>query len=278
MSSRRRTVGTLATVVTLAVAAQAGYVVQPGDTLSAIAARLGTTVRALVEANGIADPDRVQAGRTLELPGGGPAPASGDEARYRVRAGDALSRIARDAGVSVGALQRANGITDADRIQVGQVLRIPGATAPAAPTSAGEPGGPPAGAARRPEAGRVITVVARRYGWNPAFVKALAWQESGWQMGRVSSTGAVGIMQVMPGTGDFVSQELVGRRLELRDPVDNVTAGVVFLDHLWDLTDGDVEQTLAGYYQGLASVRRNGRYPSTDAYIANVLALRSRFS
>jgi N-acetylmuramoyl-L-alanine amidase len=43
------------------------------------------------------------------------------------------------------------------------------------------------------------------------------------------------------------------------------------------LPDGDVEQTLAGYYQGLRSVRENGRYASTDRYIANVLALRERF-
>lgn len=274
-----RTAAVLATVVALATVAQAGYVVQPGDTLSGVAARLGTTVRALVDANGIGDPDRIQAGRTLRLPGGAPAPASGPSPSYTVRAGDALARIARRHGVTVAVLQEANGLADPDHIRPGQVLRIPVATDAATPGAAATTprGGPPAAAAGRAEAGRIIETVARRYGWNPAFVKAVAWQESGWQMGRVSSTGAVGIMQVMPGTGEFVSRRLVRRTLDLRDPVDNVTAGVAFLDHLHDLTDGDVERTLAGYYQGLASVRRNGRYASTDAYIANVLALKARF-
>jgi N-acetylmuramoyl-L-alanine amidase len=87
----------------------------------------------------------------------------------------------------------------------------------------------------------------------------------------------VGIMQVMPGTGEFVSRELAGRDLDLEDPRDNVEAGVLFLQYLWELTDGDAEQTLAGYYQGLRSVAENGRYDDTERYIANVLALRDRF-
>ncbi|MBW3658362.1 MAG: LysM peptidoglycan-binding domain-containing protein [Actinobacteria bacterium] len=274
MGIRRRTATSVAALVTLATVAQAGYVLRPGDTLSGVAHRLGTTVSALAAANGITDPDRVRAGDTLDVPGGAPSPATGTRT-YRVAAGDALSRIARAHGVSMATLQEANGISDPDRIRIGQVMRVPAAPAPAAPASGRS--GPPAGAAQRAEAGRIIEDVARRYGWNPAFVKALAWQESGWQMRRVSSTGAVGIMQVMPGTGDFVSRRLVGRTLDLRDPVDNVTAGVAFLDHLHDLTGGDVEATLAGYYQGLASVRKHGRYASTDAYIRNVLALKSRF-
>jgi N-acetylmuramoyl-L-alanine amidase len=69
-------------------------------------------------------------------------------------------------------------------------------------------------------------------------------------------------MQVMPATGDFISEHLVGRRLDLHDPRDNVIAGVAFLQYLWELTDGDVRQTLAGYYQGLRSVRQNGMYPT----------------
>jgi N-acetylmuramoyl-L-alanine amidase len=84
-------------------------------------------------------------------------------------------------------------------------------------------------------------------------------------------------MQVMPDTGRFVSHELVGRELDLEDPYDNVVAGIAFLQHLWELTDGDVEQTLAGYYQGLRSVRDHGMYDDTERYIANVLALRDRF-
>jgi LysM repeat protein len=46
----------------------ATYKVRSGDTLSAIAARFGTTVRALVDLNGITDPSRLRVGQVLKLP------------------------------------------------------------------------------------------------------------------------------------------------------------------------------------------------------------------
>jgi soluble lytic murein transglycosylase-like protein len=183
----------------------------------------------------------------------------------QVRGGDTLSALAQQHGTTVEALVAQNQLPDPDRIRAGQQLQLP--TAPAAT----------AVPADRAAVGQLIDQVARERGWSPAFVKALAWQESGWNPEAVSSAGAIGIMQVMPDTGRFVSRELVGRDLDLHDPHDNVVAGVAFLQHLWELTDGDVELTLAGYYQGLRSVREQGRYPDTERYIANVLALRERF-
>ncbi len=53
--------------------ASGGYTVRPGDTLGAIAARHGTTVAALAALNGISDPNRLAVGRTLSVPGAGPA-------------------------------------------------------------------------------------------------------------------------------------------------------------------------------------------------------------
>lgn len=185
-------------------------------------------------------------------------------AHYEVRPGDSLSQIAARNGTTTTALASANGISNPDLIRIGQRLTIP---------SAQRSGVSPSQA----EVGRLIEEISHAYGWSPAFVKALAWQESGWNNEVVSSAGAIGIMQVMPGTGSFVSRHLVGRELDLHDPRDNVVAGVAFLQYLWELTGGDVRQTLAGYYQGLASTRQNGMYPSTKAYIANVLALRERF-
>ncbi|MFA9430580.1 lytic transglycosylase domain-containing protein [Egicoccus sp. AB-alg2] len=178
-------------------------------------------------------------------------------AAYVVQPGDVLSVIAQRHGTSVGALAEHNGIRDLDHIRAGQVLEIP--------------------VLDRDAVGELIATVASEHGWSPAFVQALAWQESGWQQDRVSSAGAIGIMQVMSDTGRFVSHHLVGRELDLHDPHDNVVAGVVFLQHLWELTDGDPELTLAGYYQGLRSVRENGTFADTDRYVANVLALRDRF-
>jgi N-acetylmuramoyl-L-alanine amidase len=185
----------------------------------------------------------------------------------QVRSGDTLSTLAQQHGTTVDALVAANGLADPDRIRAGQQLQL---QLPAAPTATAVP-------ADRAAVGQLIEQVARERGWSPAFVKALAWQESGWNQQTVSSAGAIGIMQVMPDTGRFVSRELVGRDLDLRDPHDNVVAGVAFLQHLWELTEGDVELTLAGYYQGLRSVREQGMYQDTERYIANVLALRDRF-
>jgi LysM repeat protein len=183
------------------------------------------------------------------------------QASYTVRPGDTLSDLARRHGTTVPELARVNAIPNPDRIHVGQWLALPATQA----------------AVGRAEVGSLLDQGARRYGWTPSFVKALAWQESGWQTDVVSDAGAVGVMQVLPSTGRFVSRELVGRDLDLHDPADNIEAGVAFLDYLYRLTDRDTRLTLAGYYQGLASVRRNGAYPETERFIENVLVLRAHF-
>lgn len=278
MGRRRQLAAAVAALTGLSLTGQAAYVVQPGDTLSGIAARVGTTVADLAARNDIGDPNRIRAGDALEVPGGDAVTGGGVAASYTVRPGDALSRVAAHHGVTLAALQRANDIDDPDRIRAGQRLTIPTGAGATGPAGGGATSAAPAAPVEREAAGRILEEVARDYGWSPAFVKAVAWQESGWQMTRVSSTGAVGIMQVMPGTGDFVARRLVGRPLDLRDPRDNVAAGVAFLDYLYGLTGRDAEATLAGYYQGLASVRRNGLYDDTARYIANVLALRDRFA
>jgi soluble lytic murein transglycosylase-like protein len=123
---------------------------------------------------------------------------------------------------------------------------------------------------------RLIRAEAKRAGVDPNLALALAWQESGFQMDVVSSVGAVGTMQVMPQTGAWVARHIVGRPLDLADPEDNVVAGVRFLKLLLSMTK-KTPAALAGYYQGLASVRRNGEYADTKAYVSNVLSLQRRF-
>ena len=72
MPNVRRAVAPVLVVATLALGANAGtYVVRPGDTLSAIAGRLGVSVGDLAGANGITDPNRVLVGQRLDVPGGG---------------------------------------------------------------------------------------------------------------------------------------------------------------------------------------------------------------
>lgn len=282
-----------------APSAEATYTVRRGDALSRIARRLGVTTAALAKANGLRDVNRIFVGQVLTVPGAAtPAPAAPPSpaatpapqpatpsaapvvpatTSYTVARGDSLSRIASRHGVTLQAIVDANGITDPNRIFVGQVLTVPGGSpAPeVAPTPA--PSTPSDAPISKAEVEALIEEVARSYGWNPAWVKALAWQESGWQQTVVSHVGATGIMQVMPETGRFISRSLVGRPLDLTDPRDNVVAGVAFIDYLFDLTGGDIDMTLAGYYQGLGSVRRNGMYSDTERYIRNIRALKERF-
>ena len=106
-------------------------VVQSGDSLSGIAAEYGVTLSALIAANAIDDPNRVHPGQELVIPGASAAARLKGPTVVVVQSGDSLSAIASDHGVSVAALMEANGLTDPDRLQVGQRLSIPGRGTPA---------------------------------------------------------------------------------------------------------------------------------------------------
>ena len=98
------------------------YTVEPGDTLWAIARRCHTTVPALVEANGIRDPDLIYPGQQLRIPAGEDGTVS-----YTVRPGDTLWAIARSHATTVERLTQLNRLPDPDLIYPGQVLRLPAA-------------------------------------------------------------------------------------------------------------------------------------------------------
>ena len=74
----------------------------------------------------------------------------------------------------------------------------------------------------------IIAAKARANGVDPALALAVSYQESGWNMHVVSVANAVGAMQVIPATSDWISG-VVGRRLDPLDPHDNATTGVVLL-------------------------------------------------
>lgn len=99
------------------------YTVQPGDTLSGIAAKFGTTYQVLSAINGIGDPNQIWPGQVLKVTG-----TASQESTYYVQAGDTLSSIATKFGTTVSSLVSINHISNPNVIYVGQKVYVGEAT------------------------------------------------------------------------------------------------------------------------------------------------------
>lgn len=221
-----------------------------------------------------------------------------------IRPGDTLSHIAAREGVSLAALTKANPSLSPRKLWVGQQVTVPGEPRSEAyrPDNVGSAkkgekventflhytysdsvsrsaaanreylaGVPVPGTA---DVKAMVVDTAKRHGVDPKLMLALSYTESGWSQRAVSPANAIGIMQVIPSSGDWASS-LIGRKLNLLDPQDNVTAGTVVMRALLRAADNE-DQAIAGYYQGLHGVRTQGMYPDTKNYVATVKAVRGR--
>lgn len=226
----------------------------------------------------------------------GLADYSGGSGGYVVRSGDTLWAIALAHGTTVGALAAANHLDPAAILPVGAHLQIPGSATGAAASQDGPsaPGGfcatfraasgpvgvlPPALAAS-PSRLAVRPVIERwsaHYGLYAPLLEAIMWQESGWRQDVVSSAGAVGVGQLMPGTADFVASSLVGETLDPRSLDDNIRMSAAFLGYLAHLEGGSRCATIAAYFEGPVNLATDGVYPSTRTYVADVESLVLRF-
>lgn len=255
---------TVAALLALALGGSAAYTVRPGDTLSAIARRTGTSVAALVRLNDLRDPNRIVAGSALRVPSSEHGEAGGG-VEHVVTRGESLSMIAARHGTTVAAIVRASGLADANRIRAGMRLTIPVSSTFSIPLS------------RR---GLVphFQRWARANGIPADLLMATCWLESGWQAEVVSRAGAVGVGQLMPGTTEFVRRRLIGvPSLDPRVPEHNIRMSARYLRFLIQRRGGDVRTALADYYQGPGSVDRTGVQPGTVRYVDGVQALRPRF-
>jgi soluble lytic murein transglycosylase-like protein len=282
MKGRRIAALTLAaTAAACQPASAASHTVEPGDTLSGIAAANGISTSDLAAANGLGPDSPVVLGTTIEVPVGGTStstaapPAMGG---YTVQPGETLSGIAAASGTSADQLAWMNGLDPAGTLIAGTALKLP-TGAPAATTASGPPEEVP-DAAPYPSPGysssSEVASIAAQQGVPGSLAAAIAYQESGFNNGVVSSANARGVMQVMPGTWDWVEQNLSGP-LDPSSATDNVRAGTLYLGQLLRDTGGDEGMAVAAYYQGLASVQQQGVLPETQRYVDNVMALRSRF-
>jgi LysM repeat protein len=274
------------------------YRVRRGDTVSHIALRLGVPISRILTDNHLDRRGRIYAGQLLRVPAQ-PVKAQAKAARaaatgvtmtsYTVRPGDTVSAIAVRQHSTITGILKANHLGRTATIVPGQRLRVPRAAAAAANSFAGRtypdsivraaqhnrarlaaravPG--------RDATRRLIVATAHRYGVDPALALAVAYQESGFNQRQVSVANAIGVMQVIPSSGRWAS-DLVGRRLDLLDTRDNVTAGVVILRAL-TRSAASRREAVAGYYQGLSSVRRRGMFVDTKSYVRSIEALVHRF-
>ncbi|GAB2760953.1 LysM peptidoglycan-binding domain-containing protein [Terrabacter sp. AAH1] len=290
--------------------------VRPGDTLWHLAIANHTSVRAIAQKNRLAlGGALIHPGQKLLVPGkASPATAqprstagsgtrtatavrpSSRDAVHVVRAGDTVSDIAVKYRVSLTKLLAANRLRSSALIFVGQRIVVPGAVSASAPATPAPKAAAPKGysvsaktakavaaskarlaAAKVPtrtETSAIIRATAARHGVDPKLALAIGWLESGWHQRAVSYTNAVGVMQIMP-TSQTWASELAGRSLDRFDTRDNITSGVLIIRSLQASADSR-EQAIAGYYQGLYSVRQKGLYEDTKQYVASVMAIYDR--
>jgi N-acetylmuramoyl-L-alanine amidase len=288
----------LGALVTAGSPGWSSYTIHRGDTLSAIAARYHTTVAELVKVNKLpGNGNLIIAGEALRVPvSRAHATTSAPRVHVVVR-GDTLSGIAHRYGVSMHRIAKANHLSSLNLVRLGARLRIPGTTrvAPQRTSSSSNSfagrtysSSVVAAAARnratlarrgvpsRTAMRNIIAAKARANGVSPALALAISYQESGWNQRAVSVANAVGAMQVIPSTSAWIST-VVGRHLDPLNANDNATIGVVLLRVLTHSASSE-RQAIAGYYQGLGSVRANGMYSDTKRYVANITYLKRRFS
>ncbi len=196
-------------------ATAATVTVQSGQSLSQVAAEENTTVAALAAANGITNPNVVDAGTVLQIPGtatAAAAPAAPAVTTVTVQLGQTLSGLAAHYGISTGALAAANGIANPDLVAAGTVLTIPaaGSPAPSAPVTT------TTFTTVEVQPGETLSALAARYGTtaaalaaangitNPNLIEAgtvlqLPHAVTGPPAGSVPAVATVGTVTVRPG-------------------------------------------------------------------------------
>jgi soluble lytic murein transglycosylase-like protein len=113
----------------------------------------------------------------------------------------------------------------------------------------------------------MIREVSERYRVDPALVRAVIETESNYNSTAISSKGALGLMQLVPGTAQQMGVN------NAFDPKQNLDGGVRYLHTLMERYNGDLDKALAAYNAGPGAVDRAGgvpRYRETREYVQKV--------
>ncbi len=114
---------------------------------------------------------------------------------------------------------------------------------------------------------QMIREVSARYRVDPALVRAVMQTESNWKTSAISRKGALGLMQLEPGTAQALGVN------NAFDPQQNLEGGVRYLHMLLERYNGDLDRALAAYNAGPGAVDRAGgipRYRETREYVQKV--------
>ena len=250
------------------------YTVVSGDTLNAIARRYGTSAEALAAANSMANPNLIYVGQTIAVPMGS-----------RTGLGATPSNVLPPSSVADVGLTKPV-VSGPPAVTVPLTLPLPPGpgTNPAVPVA-------PATVTKLPVSlfGTLATDPARlalvpvfdrwadNYQVPRDLLKGFGFVESGWRADALSTSGAVGIGQLMPQTSQWIATTLIGDpTLDPTNPADNIRMTARYVRYLLDLT-GSETNAIGSYYQGPGSVQRDGLKPVTVQYIARVQAARAAF-
>ena len=246
--------------------------VRAGEGFFVIAARYRIAASSLARVNGLRLSSVLVPNQRLRLPANAharsPSPAGSRSPKAQtagvhvVLPGEGFYPIAERFGISPWDLARVNGLALSSVLTPRQRLLLPAG-------------------ARSNGALALVTKDAVRasidrwsaaYGVDPRLARALAWMESGFQPDVVSNVGAIGVMQLLPMTWEWVDVMLIGATTP-RTYDGNVQAGVRYLRWQLDQFGGETRLALAGYYQGARAVRERGLFDDTKQYVAVIQQL-----